>query len=672
MSIVQIARLQDLGVGPPLSQQQRQPKHQHQLQHEQPQHPQQQHVQHQPQQRQQLQRGKLPIGGGRMASPCEPFRANPYGIFLPNLSGMGGGMGSGEGLSEYLDAATGMAARWVAPSTNPKRLRVACAADTVVASAVVASSSAVASEIGVAMVPSSVSSAAHADMQGELARSQRQLQETEAKLQEVERSAAEAAKEQARVLAEREEAWSEKLREAQHEARAVSERHQTELDKQAAALRALEQQLAAEKERAVADKAALALSREQAVVERESREQLEATLRAKSQALEEATNTIAELRHQLAAATETNAELRHQLAAATETNAELRHQLAAATDTNAELAADGEAVGGQRMDEVASARVAMKYGGVVDITVRSQPCGGTLVMRHFEMSNSTKQLYEVIATRLGATRDDKISVLHLGRLIPNDGTLLCETSIGTSGPENKHGVHVAVTITRKAVVASITNKSLADKAASDSRTPAATERYLKPLEITVRMMTGVSYKVEDIGLRHTTGQLYARVAQVTGISLDVLCVSTGERTPLPNDDTLIGDTTLRGTQSPFVYATMPPWHVVAFKKPGAVASPTPVPAASKRYVTRLEIRVQTLGCDDRNVGDIGLDHTTGQFYGRVADVTGIPLDDLRVTHAGVQLPNDNTMIGDTTLRTTQFPTVIAKHVKGQFPYVYAT
>eukprot|EP00900_Chrysochromulina_parva_P000671 jgi/Chrpa1/10604/Chrysochromulina_OHIO_Genome00020810-RA len=230
-----------------------------------------------------------------------------------------------------------------------------------------------------------------ADMQEELARcSQRQLQETEVKLRGVERSAAEAAKEQARVLAEREEAWSAKLREAQHEARAVSERHQTELDKQAAALRALEQQLAAEKETAVADKAALALSREQAVVERESREQLEATLRAKSQALEEATNTIAELRHQLAAATETNAELRHQLAAATETNAELRHQLAAATDTNAELAADGEAVGGQRMDEVASARVAMKYGGVVDITVRSQPCGGTLVMRHFEMSNSTK------------------------------------------------------------------------------------------------------------------------------------------------------------------------------------------------------------------------------------------------------------------------------------------
>jgi hypothetical protein len=113
-----------------------------------------------------------------------------------------------------------------------------------------------------------------------------------------------------------------------------------------------------------------------------------------------------------------------------------------------------------------------------------------------------------------------------------------------------------VTITRKAVVASITNESSADKEASDSPTPAATERYLKPLEITVRMMTGVSYKVEDIGLHHTTGQLYARVAQVTGISLDVLCVLIGERAPLPNDDTVIGDTTLRWTQSPCVYATM--------------------------------------------------------------------------------------------------------------------
>jgi len=151
--------------------------------------------------------------------------------------------------------------------------------------------------------------------------------------------------------------------------------------------------------------------------------------------------------------------------------------------------------------------VEVKYGGVVDISVHPQPCGGTLVMRHFEMSTSTKQLYEVIATRLGATRDDNISVLHLGRLIPNDETPLCETSIATSGPENKHGVHVAVAITRKAVVASITNESLADKAASHSPTPAATERYWKPLEITVKMMTGVIHKVEDIGLHHTTGQL---------------------------------------------------------------------------------------------------------------------------------------------------------------------
>ena len=490
-----------------------------------------------------------------------------------------------EAVSVDIDAATGVAARRVAPSTNPKRLRGASAAVTVVASAVVASAAAVASssQFGMVMVPSSVSSAAHADMQEELARSQRQLQETEAKLQEVERSAAEAAKEQARVLAEREEAWSAKLREA----RAVSERHQTELDKQAAALRALEQQLAAAEERAVADKAALALSREQAVVEREPREQLEATLRAKSQALEEATVTIAELRHQLAAATKTNVELRHQPESATNTNAELRHQPGASTETNAELlhqpeaatvtiaeqvrhqlAAVDEAVDGQRMEEVASARVDVKYGGVVDITVHSQPCGGTLVIRHFEMSNSMKQLYAVIATRLGATRDDKISVLHLGRLIPNDGTPLCGTSIATSGPENKHGVHLTVAITRKAVVASITNKSLADNAASDSRTPAATERYLKPLEITVRMMTGASYKVEDIGLRHTTGQLYARVAQVTGISLDVLCVLTGERTPLPNDDTVIGDTTLRWTQCPCVYATMRRYHGSHSPSPG--------------------------------------------------------------------------------------------------------
>jgi hypothetical protein len=175
------------------------------------------------------------------------------------------------------------------------------------------------------------------------------------------------------------------------------------------------------------------------------------------------------------------------------------------------------------------------------------------------MSTSTKQLYEVIARRLGATRDDKISVLHSGRLIPNDGTPLWRTSIATSGPENKHGVHVVVTITRKAVVASITNESSADKEASDSPTPAATERYLKPLEIIVRMMTGVSHKVEDIGLHHTTGQLYARVAQVTGISLDDLRV-THAGVQLPNDDTVIGDTTLRGTQSPYVYATMPWYH----------------------------------------------------------------------------------------------------------------
>jgi hypothetical protein len=101
--------------------------------------------------------------------------------------------------------------------------------------------------------------------------------------------------------------------------------------------------------------------------------------------------------------------------------------------------------------------------------------------RSTQLPTASSRLYEVIATRLGATRDDNISVLHLGRPIPNDETLLCETSIATSGPENKHGVHVAVAITRKAVVASITNESLADKAASDSPTPAATERYADPI-----------------------------------------------------------------------------------------------------------------------------------------------------------------------------------------------
>ena len=198
-------------------------------------------------------------------------------------------------------AATGApAAALAASAAGAKKRRVACAEPGAVASAGVASSP----SSHEAMRRSSASNAAHAVMQEELARSQRQLQETEAKLQGVERSAAEAAKEQARMLAEREEAWSAKLREAQHEARAVSERHETELDKQAAALRALEQRLAAAEERAAADAATLALSREQAVVEREQREQLEATLRAKAQALEAATYTNAELQHKLAAAAE--------------------------------------------------------------------------------------------------------------------------------------------------------------------------------------------------------------------------------------------------------------------------------------------------------------------------------------------------------------------------------
>ena len=199
-------------------------------------------------------------------------------------------------------AATGApAAAFAASAAGAKKRRVACAEPGAVASAGGVASSPSSHE---AMRRSSASNAAHAVMQEELARSQRQLQETEAKLQGVERSAAEAAKEQARMLAEREEAWSAKLREAQHEARAVSERHETELDKQAAALRALEQRLAAAEERAAADAATLALSREQAVVEREQREQLEATLRAKAQALEAATYTNAELQHKLAAAAE--------------------------------------------------------------------------------------------------------------------------------------------------------------------------------------------------------------------------------------------------------------------------------------------------------------------------------------------------------------------------------
>jgi len=48
--------------------------------------------------------------------------------------------------------------------------------------------------------------------------------------------------------------------------------------------------------------------------------------------------------------------------------------------------------------------------------------------------------------------------------------------------------------------------------ASPSPAPAATEKYWKPLEITVKMPNGVICKVEDIGLNHTMKELYDRVA----------------------------------------------------------------------------------------------------------------------------------------------------------------
>ena len=225
------------------------------------------------------------------------LRPYPYAIFLERFD---------DALRRYATEATAaaapgaLAAASAASAAGAKKRRVACAEPGAVASAGVASSP----SSHEATRRSSASNAAHAAMLEELALLQRQLQETEAKLQGADRSAAEAAKEQARVLAEREEAWSAKLREAQHEARAVSERHETERDKQAAALRALEQRLAAAEEKAAADAATLALSREQADVEREQREQLEATLRAKAQALEVATYTNAELQHKLAAAAE--------------------------------------------------------------------------------------------------------------------------------------------------------------------------------------------------------------------------------------------------------------------------------------------------------------------------------------------------------------------------------
>jgi hypothetical protein len=183
------------------------------------------------------------------------------------------------------------------------------------------------------------------------------------------------------------------------------------------------------------------------------------------------------------------------------------------------------------------------------------------------------------------------------------------------------------------------------------------EAATRIINVTVRLPSGDTLEVRNFRNDTSTRVLHEIIATCSRAKPDAINVVHAGLL-LSNGDQKISDTSLnRVTQD------RQGVHVVAFEKPGAVAAPTPVPFASKRYVTRLEITVQTLGCDDRNVGDIGLDHTTGQFYGRVADVTGIPLDELRVTHAGVQLPNDNTMIGDTTLRMTQFPTVIAKHVK---------
>jgi hypothetical protein len=91
--------------------------------------------------------------------------------------------------------------------------------------------------------------------------------------------------------------------------------------------------------------------------------------------------------------------------------------------------------------------------------------------------------------------------------------------------------------------------------ASPSPAPAATEKYWKPLEITVKMPNGVICKVEDIGLNHTMKELYDRVAvnRNTCIPLHLLSVCTHARTLLPNDNTKIGDTMLRETQTPYVY-----------------------------------------------------------------------------------------------------------------------
>eukprot|EP00900_Chrysochromulina_parva_P011007 jgi/Chrpa1/19908/Chrysochromulina_OHIO_Genome00026715-RA len=153
------------------------------------------------------------------------------------------------------------------------------------------------------------------------------------------------------------------------------------------------------------------------------------------------------------------------------------------------------------------------------------------------------------------------------------------------------------------------------------------------INVTVRLPSGDTLEVRNFRNDTSTKVLHEIIATCSRAKPDAINVVHAGLL-LSNGDQEIRETSLnRVTQD------RQGVHVVAFKKPGAVAAPTPVPGASKKYVTRLEIRVQTLGCDDRNVGDIGLDHTTGQFYGRVADVTGIPLDELRVTHAGVQLPN---------------------------------
>ena len=83
----------------------------------------------------------------------------------------------------------------------------------------------------------------------------------------------------------------------------------------------------------------------------------------------------------------------------------------------------------------------------------------------------------------------------------------------------------------------------------------------------------------------------------------------------------------------------------------------PADTSGDGYARSLDITVRLLAGDTFNIDGIQLGHETRELYDRIAVKRGLQPEAMRLSYAGVDLPNDGTLIGVTAIARSQYPTI---------------